>query len=196
MGLFSSIKKFFFGSKRKKEQLPRYTPQQEQALNQLLSQGMSNQNPQAIEDRYTRMFEEDIMPGIAEQFTGMGAQGSGAFRSALGRAGGDLASQLAALRSGRGMQQTQIGLTPQFDTNIVPGTPGYFQKNLSSLEQMIFAMASGGGKLQGGGAFGSAQDQQQGSIPQQQGGYLQGQPQGYNPVNLTPLSLKMMMGQY
>lgn len=59
-----------------------------------------------IEQRARQQFQEQTIPSIAQRFTnmGQGAQSTGAFRNALGRAGSDLESQLAALRSQYGLQ--------------------------------------------------------------------------------------------
>ena len=179
-------REFLIGSKRKKEQLPRFTPEQEQALNQLRQWGMENQDPQAIEDRYTKQFRESTIPGIAEQFAGMGGGlKSSAFQGALGRAGSDLSSQLAALRSGRGMQQTQLGLSQQFDTNTVPGVPGFMQQNAGPLADLL-------GQMFMGQRWGQGKQGQQ----DQQGGpkYFGGQPQGLSAETIAPIALKLIMG--
>lgn len=49
-----------------------------------------------------RRFKEDIVPGLAEQFAGMGsgALSSSAFRNATTRAGTDLAERIAGIRAG------------------------------------------------------------------------------------------------
>jgi membrane protease subunit (stomatin/prohibitin family) len=56
-----------------------------------------------------RQFNEDIMPGIAEQFAGMGAGGlsSSGFVQESGRAATDLAERLGSLRSQLRMQSAQ-----------------------------------------------------------------------------------------
>lgn len=96
-------------------------PQQSSALQQILSslsgQGAVSQSPLykagqahiqnilggdtgAFEAPLMRQFNEQIIPGLAERFSGAGAgaQSSSAFQQALGGAGSDLAERLGALR--------------------------------------------------------------------------------------------------
>lgn len=71
-------------------------------LNNLLSG-----NPEAtaaFEAPYMRQFNEEIIPQLATQFSGLGAQNSSAFRQALGQQAAGLTERLAALRSGLQMQ--------------------------------------------------------------------------------------------
>lgn len=124
-----SISKFLFGQEGKMEQLPTMTPQQQQLLSQLLG-GISGPlgmgferlsellsgRPEAFEAFQApamRQFEEQIVPGIAERFTGMGggAQRSSAFQQALGQAGAGLSERLAAQRAG--LQQGAMGQLSQ-----------------------------------------------------------------------------------
>ena len=146
MGFLSFLK----GEKPTKEkfvQVERFTPQQKQILNQILGQaggmmpsGMGflesilGQSPEAMQQFQAparRAFEEQTIPTIAERFTGMGAQRSSAFPQILGQAGAGLEEALSAQRAGLGFQglgQLQsllgMGMTPQFETGIRPGTPG------------------------------------------------------------------------
>jgi len=142
---------FLFGKGERTQQLPRFTGQQQRALSGILS-GAQQQLPQGLdflsqllsgggvseetfERPAIRQFSEQIIPGIAERFTGAfgpGSQQSSAFGQQLGQAGAGLAEALAAQRSQRGVQQQQLGLqglgqlqallgaglTPQFDTRI------------------------------------------------------------------------------
>ena len=59
-----------------------------------------------------REFEEQIVPMLAERFSGWGAgaQGSSAFSQALGSAGAGLSERLASLRGQLGLQGAQLGL--------------------------------------------------------------------------------------
>lgn len=81
-----------------------------------------------------RQFQQDIIPGISEQFAGMGAGGlsSSGFRNAGIQAGTDLAERLGAIRANlrqagaQGLQNVgQIGLQ-NYSQNMVtqPGTEG------------------------------------------------------------------------
>lgn len=107
-------------------------PQQGQLLQQLLGQligqggqgGLGNQSfnylsellsnsPESFEKfsaPYMRQFNEQILPGIAERFAGLGAgsQSSSAFQQALGQASTGLQENLAALRG-----QLQLQALPQ-----------------------------------------------------------------------------------
>jgi len=185
MGLFRSVKRFFFGKKPRQQRVERFTEQQRNILNTLLSQGAQDVGSPALEDRYKKLFEEQLLPSIAQQFTTSGGQRSGAFASALGRAGTDLSSQLAAMRSGRGMQKLGMGLAPQFDVENIPGSPGAFQHIAGDLSKMLVQMAGGMGKGQGG---------QQQQFPGQDQGYMPGQPQGFDSSSVSPMMLKMLMG--
>jgi len=60
-----------------------------------------------------RQFEEDIVPGLANRFAGMGSggsTGSTAFRNQLGREGSNLSTNIAALRGGMQQQGVNQGL--------------------------------------------------------------------------------------
>lgn len=152
-----SFLNFLFGSGEKTQQFQRYTPQQQNAFSQLLG-GAQKQLPQGLEflsqlltpqggdeEMYQRpamrQFYEDIVPGIAERFTGTfgpGSQRSSAFGQQLGQQGAALAERLAAGKFGRQQSQQQMGLaglgqlqnllgaglTPQFDYRINQGSPG------------------------------------------------------------------------
>jgi len=134
----ASFSNFLFGSKGRQEQLPRFTPEQTSALNQLLSSGLGNLDLGPIEEQARTKFQSQTVPSLAERFTslGGGAQGSSAFQSALGRAGAGLEQGLAEMRPQLGLQQLQYGLTPQFESLYRPAQPG-----------LLGGLASGG--LQG-----------------------------------------------
>lgn len=116
---------FIFGKKGKAKELPLYSPEQSQAMGQLLQLGQrqlpgieeflgSLIQPGSAEDRYSapamREFFESIIPGIAERFTGQGAQMSSAFGQQLGGAGAGLAERLAQFSQQADLQQNQQGL--------------------------------------------------------------------------------------
>lgn len=100
-----------------------------------------------------RRFNEQIVPGLAEQFAGMGSGGlsSSSFRNASINAGTDLSERLGAIRAGlrqqgaQGLQQAgQFGLG-QFNENIHrPATEGFAQKFATGLGQGVGKMAAGG----------------------------------------------------
>ena len=195
MGLFRSIGRFFGGSKGKFHQTPRYTPEQQGALDQLLRQGMSETDSQALEQRYRKQFGETTVPGIAERFTGMGGGGgqrSSAFAGALGRAGGDLESQLAALRQQAGMQKLQQGLQQRFDTQYMAGAPGV----LGGLAGPALKGLLGGALLGPAGAAAGLFGGQGGQGGQQGPQYYQGQPKGYTGQQTNPSLLKLLFGSF
>ena len=142
---------FLFGREPKMRQLPAISPEQQELLSDLIGQirgplteGISGLQQilagepeafEAFEKPAMRQFEEQIVPGIAERFTGMGtgAQRSSAFAQALGKAGESLSERLAAQRGA--MQQQAMGQLsqllglglrqPTFGYQMQPGTPGF-----------------------------------------------------------------------
>jgi hypothetical protein len=116
-------------------QAPTQTAQGQGLLSHLMSQGLENTNFANTENRARNMFQTSTVPSLAERFTNMGsgAQRSSAFNSAIFGAGSDLESQLAQLRDEYGMQQAQLGLTPQFENIYQPGRPSFLQQLLSAL---------------------------------------------------------------
>lgn len=148
IGAVGSIAGGLFGRKKsqrsKTERVPIYSPEQMAFQSQMLENskyGMNksmeylnsimNDDPAtmgAFESPYKRQFEEQTIPGIAERFAGLNAQGSSAFGQSLSQAGAGLSENLAALRAnlkGQAMAQLQqfagIGLTPQYNTVYQPG---------------------------------------------------------------------------
>jgi len=169
MGLLS----FLFGKKGKIEQVPTMNAQQQQLLSQLLSnlggasteglgflQNLLSGDTEAFEAPLQRQFQEEIVPGLAERFSGIGsgAQGSSAFGQALGSAGAGLAEQLGAMRGNLQMQglgqlgnfmNLGMGARP-FENVYQPGSSGF----LGGLSGGIGSMLGGGigsglGKLLG-----------------------------------------------
>ncbi|MCK9570511.1 hypothetical protein M0R72_16305 [Candidatus Pacearchaeota archaeon] len=137
-GFLSGLSDFFLGSPGRTEQFQNYTPQQQMALNQLLSQGMSGLDTGVLEQQARQGFAQNTVPSIAERFTSMGSGGgqrSSAFAGSLGSAGVGLESSLAGLRQGRLMQMLQMGLTPQFETMYNPASQGIFGSILPGLSQ-------------------------------------------------------------
>jgi len=197
MGILSSIGKLlgggllgggggggFGGTKPEIRQIDKFTPEQKAALAQLLSQGMRDSDPDALESKYQHKFERETVPGIAERFTAMGGgQRSSAFEESLRRGGLDLMEQLAGLRMQSGMQKLGYGMQPQFDTVMTPGSPG-----------MAGGLMEGLGGLLGGGLgslFGLGYQPDQNAMGDQEpvgqppsnrsvggGAYIPGQPQG------------------
>lgn len=172
------INEFLFGKKEKMQKVNLFNKQQKGLQNMLLGQlGGQNTNisqnslyqsgsnylqqllsgspeaTKAFEAPYMRQFNEQIIPQLAERFTGAGAgaQSSSAFQQALGQSGADLTERLASLRG-----QLQGGAANQ--------ALGYAQQpisNFAGLSQQAFRPSfenilrpSTGGVL--GGLFGGA----------------------------------------
>jgi len=101
-----------------------------------------------------RQYQEDIDPGLSEQFAGMGAGGltSSGFRNAAVGAGTDLSERLGAIRA-QLRQQGAAGLSGlagmglqnySQDVMTQPGTPGMLSQVSPLIGQAIAAYASGG----------------------------------------------------
>lgn len=143
---------FFTGTPERFQQISRLGPEQQSLYRQLLSsgggafpeaanyyRGLLSENPYDFE-RFAapemRQFREQTIPGLAEQFAGMGsgALSSSGFRNAAVSAGADLSERLGALRA-QLRQQGAAGLMNigtqglnQFNENIYrPQTPGFLE---------------------------------------------------------------------
>lgn len=157
----------------------RFMPEQQAALSQMLGRGLGGLGAlqQAdfapIQRAAETQFREQTVPGIAERFTGAGAQESGAFQQAMGGAAAGLQERLAAMKQQFGMQQRgqeqqlllsllQAGLAPQFETAMIPGGPGFMGplagglgQGLGMLLPLLLSQYFGGGAPSGSG-FGGA----------------------------------------
>lgn len=150
-----SASKFFTGTPEKRENVSTLRPEQEGLFNQLTQAGQGPGAGGAFgtsadyyrnllsddSDEYNafaapalRQYNEDIVPGISEQFAGMGSGGlsSSGFRNAQVQGATDLAERLGSLRANlrqsgaQGLQNIgQLGLG-NYSQNMVtqPGTPG------------------------------------------------------------------------
>lgn len=119
---------FLYGSPARNEQISRYTPQQQSAMQSLLNSGLSglNKGPQQsydwqqqfapIQQKAINQFNQQTVPNLAERFTSMGS-GAGlsspAFASQLGQAGAGLSENLAALQSQYAQQGEQLNQSRQ-----------------------------------------------------------------------------------
>ena len=112
-----------------------------------------NQNYNAMAAPEMRQFNEETMPGIAEQFAGMGSGGSfgSRFASEQSSAGAGLAERLAAMRAGLRQQGAQglmgvgqQGLNQHMQNMYMPRQPGF-------AESMGGAIGQGMGSFFGGG---------------------------------------------
>lgn len=155
MGLGS----FLFGSPEKHEQKLQLTKEQMPLFQQLLAslqgsgaggafgeasdyyRNILSQDPQLMQQFFApemRRFNQETVPGLAEQFAGMGsgALSSSGFRNASLQAGTDLQERLAALRANlmQGAAQGLSGLGQfglnQFSKDVVtqPGSSGFLRE--------------------------------------------------------------------
>ena len=130
---------FLLGKPAEAEQVARFTPEQQQALSQILSFALPRATKgQAfdfgpIEQQARTGFAQKTIPSIAERFTAMGAgaQRTSAFPQILGAAGAGLEEALAAQKQQFGLQQQGLlqnllglGLGQRFDTMYRPETTG------------------------------------------------------------------------
>lgn len=173
----SAFSQFFLGSPAQATQLPTLTDQQKQLIQQLLgglggplSSGLGNlQNilsgsPEAMsafERPALRQFGEQIVPGIAERFAGVGGGSSSGFQQTMGRAGERLAESLQAQRSGlqqNALSQLQgllgIAQQPQFQYQQSRGSEGALPSLLSMLGMAAGGAFGGPGGAMAGGAAG------------------------------------------
>jgi hypothetical protein len=161
-----ALSDILFGTPSKMQAFPTLDPQQQQLMQQIyqglqgsLGPGFENLqkilsgDTSAYEAPAMRQFEEEIIPGIAERFTGAGAgaQRSSAFTQGLGQAGAGLAENLAQQRAGLQSQALGqlgsflgMGMQPTFQYQQMPGTEGMMGPFLKGLGSM-------GGQL---GSFG------------------------------------------
>ena len=163
----ASLKEMLFGKKGKIEALPTLSPEQQQLLGQLLGglggpiqsglgnlQSLLSGDMEAYEAPAMRQFQEQIVPGIAERFTGMGAgaQQSSAFGQQLGAAGAGLAERLAMQRAG--LQQQGLGQLQSL-LGMGIGTPTYQWMGMPGTQGGLGSLASGFGSSLGmGGGYG------------------------------------------
>jgi len=165
----SSLSEMLFGKAGEMRAFPTMSPQQQALFSQLLSglggplgSGLENLQQilsgspeafKAFEAPMMRQFNEQIIPGIAERFSGAGAgaQSSSAFQNALGQAGTGLSERLASMKAG--LQQNALGQlssllgmgtqTPTFQWQQMPGSEG-------ALSSMFGGIGSGFGSGLGG----------------------------------------------
>lgn len=147
-GLAGLLSGLFTGSEGKFKQTPnKFSPQQQQALNMLLTQGQQGlQNPLAgfapIEQEARSRFQSQSLPGLAERFTALGGSstaGSSDFAGMLSGAQSQFDQGIAALKAQYGMQNQQnalqllqLGLEPQQEWYYDKGTEGVGPQLLSS----------------------------------------------------------------
>ena len=183
-GFWKSIGNFFTGTPEKRENVSTLRPEQEGLYNQAVNAGMGSgaggafgsaadyyrnnlsDNPSdfnAFAAPQLRQYNQDIVPGISEQFAGMGAGGlsSSGFRNAQTQGATDLSERLGAIRANlrqsaaQGLQGIgQVGLQ-NYSQNMVtePGTQGLLPMASNAIGSGIssaignFANPWGGGKV-------------------------------------------------
>ncbi|HXQ38565.1 MAG TPA: hypothetical protein VN843_31480 [Anaerolineales bacterium] len=158
-GFFKSIGNFLTGTPEKRENVSTLLPEQEGLYEQLVGAGkgagvggafgtsadyyrnLLNDNSadyQAFSAPMMRQYNQDIMPGISEQFAGMGSGGlsSSGFRNAQVQGTTDLAERLGSIRANlrqagaQGLQNIgQLGLG-NYSQNMMtqPGTEGFLSQ--------------------------------------------------------------------
>lgn len=168
-------KKFFEGTPEEHERVSTLRPEQEQLYQQMINAGMGqgaggafgesadyyrnllSNNPedmQAFAAPEMRRFNEDIIPGLSEQFAGMGSGGlsSSGFRNAAVNAGTDLSERLGAMRAQlrqqgaqglQGIGQAGLGNYSQ-DVITQAGSPGFLQQAAPAIGKAATAYFSGG----------------------------------------------------
>jgi hypothetical protein len=172
-------KEFLFGKKERNyqqsnlgpEQQPLYEQYQQSLMNpgaggtsgmtadyyrDLMSNDSQTMNQMAAPEM--RKFNEEVIPGLSEQFAGMGSGGlsSSGFRNAAINAGTDLSERLGAMRAqlrqqgAQGLQNmTQFGLGTGFNENIhrpeTFGAVGGFLEGAGKGVGQAGAMMAGGG---------------------------------------------------
>ncbi len=152
---------YLFGDRGGFDQVSRFTPQQQSLFNNFLPGLGQAQNsgleyirkllsgePGAFDEfeaPLMRQYNQEIVPGLAERFAGMGsggAQNSSAFQQTLGQSGQELMERLGALRGnlrnnalGQLQGFTQQGLQPTFESVYRQPTQGLFGGLASGLSQ-------------------------------------------------------------
>lgn len=110
-----------------------------------------------------RQFQQDIIPGLSEQFAGMGSGGltSSGFRNAAVSAGTDLQERLGSIRAQLRQQGAQglaslaqQGLQPVTQTVGIPGSQGFAAPILQGLGTGLGAAVGGPAGAAVGGAVG------------------------------------------
>lgn len=140
-----------------------YTPEQQAILSQLagaltgqgeqptggiLGNLMGERGLNAFREPALRTYFEEIVPGIAERFTGANAQRSSAFQQALARSGENLSTRLGELRS----QQQQQLLSSLLGTVLQPRTAQTLQPGgATALGNLLRGIAPSLGRAAGTG---------------------------------------------
>lgn len=172
----SNASAFFQGSPEIRENISTLLPEQQGLYNQLQSaangsfgqsanyyRNLLSDNPSDLEAFAApeqRRFQEQIIPGLAEQFAGMGSGGleSSGFRNATVNAGRDLAERIAMIRANlrqqgaQGLQNIgQFGLGNfSQPTTTQQGTPGVLAGLGQAFTEALPAIGTAAGAYFGG----------------------------------------------
>ena len=165
MGFFDSLRDYLFGTKEKAKKSPRFTPQGMEAYDQYFEGGGIGQDPlfqkgtdflqslfdgdmSAFQGPLMQQFEQDIIPGISEQFAGLQSGAGSGLNQALARASENLGTQLGAQRAGLmtqmlpqalsyaqapGQEQRQMLQIDPYDRYIQESSPGIFGQFASGI---------------------------------------------------------------
>ena len=201
-------KGFFEGTPEKRENVSTLRPEQEQLYQQLQNAGMNQGAGGAFGDTadyyrnllsdnsadYSafaapalRQYNQDIVPGISEQFAGMGAGGlsSSGFRNAQIQGATDLSERLGAIRANlrqagaQGLQNIgQMGLQ-NYSQNMVtqPGTEGFLSNIAPAIGTGIGAAFGGPMGAAAGAGIGSWFNGKGNQVAAKTGPYGQNGPQ-------------------
>lgn len=177
-----SLSSFLFGkSKPKAVTTPTLLPGQERLIGGLTSQlqpvqssglqflqSLIDQSPEALQAFQApalRQFQEEILPGLSEQYNAAGALGGGNFRNAVLQQARQLSENLAAMRANLGLQavgQSQGFYSPAlsraFETNFQAPRQGFlpgFLQGIAPIAGAALAPFTGGASLAIGSALGS-----------------------------------------
>jgi hypothetical protein len=130
-------------------------PQQQiySALQQALLGQLGPEGDERFAAPFMRQFNEQIIPGLAERFSGLGAgsQSSSSFQQALGTSGADLSERLAAM-SGQRQQSAMGGLQNLLGVQ----TQGLTKKASPWWLQLLLPLLQGAGSGMGMAATGGA----------------------------------------
>jgi len=115
-----------------------------------------------IEQQARQGFKQNTIPSIAERFSSLGTGGSqrsSAFPQLLSKAGSNLETQLAALKSQYGLDAGRLnlgmlnqGLQPMYNTSYMARQPGMIENSIVGLAQ---GAGEAGGKLVGSAILGA-----------------------------------------
>jgi hypothetical protein len=175
MPFFNELKKFFGGSPEKHQRISTLSPEQQplyqqmlQALQQQGAGGAFGASADYFRDLLSddsktfdafaapeqRRFQEEIIPGLSEQFAGMGSGGltSSGFRNAAVNAGTDLSERLGSIRAQLRQQGAQgLSNMGQFglgnfsqDVMTQPGSEGFLSNIGQGVGSALGSFAPGG----------------------------------------------------